>query len=65
MPILRRLARTPKDDVALKAAVHELAQERPCWGWRRSSIVLRLGDLTPGRSQTDPTSTHPRSFSVD
>lgn len=27
---------------ALKARMHELAQERPRWGWRRLFIILRL-----------------------
>jgi len=29
------------DDPALKARMHELAQERPRWGWRRLFIILR------------------------
>jgi len=29
------------DDPALKARLHELAQERPRWGWRRLFIILR------------------------
>jgi putative transposase len=34
-------AHKPKDDAALKARMHELAQERPRWGWRRLFIILR------------------------
>ena len=33
--------RSPKDDATLKARMHELAQERPRWGWRRLFIILR------------------------
>lgn len=33
--------RKAKDDAALKARMHELAQERPRWGWRRLFIILR------------------------
>jgi hypothetical protein len=33
--------RKSKDDAALKGRMHELAQERPRWGWRRLFIVLR------------------------
>jgi putative transposase len=34
-------AHKPKDDTALKTRMHELAQERPRWGWRRLFIILR------------------------
>jgi putative transposase len=33
--------RKPHDDPALKSRMHELAQERPRWGWRRLFIVMR------------------------
>jgi len=33
--------RKQHDDPKLKARLHELAQERPRWGWRRLFIVLR------------------------
>jgi putative transposase len=33
--------RKQKDEAALKARMHELAQERPRWGWRRLFIVMR------------------------
>ncbi len=33
--------RGAKDDAALKARMHELAQERPRWGWRRLFIIMR------------------------
>ena len=33
--------RKHRDDPKLKARMHELAQERPRWGWRRLFIVLR------------------------
>jgi putative transposase len=33
--------RKQSDDPALRARMHELAQERPRWGWRRLFIVLR------------------------
>lgn len=33
--------RNQEDDLKLKARMHELAQERPRWGWRRLFIVIR------------------------
>ena len=33
--------RAPKDDALIKARLHELALERPRWGWRRLFIILR------------------------
>lgn len=33
--------RLPKDDGAIKTRMHELALERPRWGWRRLFIILR------------------------
>lgn len=33
--------RKRSDDAALKARMHQFAQERPRWGWRRLFIVLR------------------------
>jgi putative transposase len=33
--------RMKADDPALRARMHEIAQERPRWGWRRLFIVLR------------------------
>jgi hypothetical protein len=33
--------RLPKDDVAIKARMHELALERPRWGWQRLFTILR------------------------